>query len=113
MIEKSTVAAALCQRCPKIDPVKIVAILIVLLAACGFVRAQTNDLDLGDMLDSVQQFAQDAGDLHVWVFDGHARTTLTFPKPTPFCRCSTRMRKRSLMPRGCGRGWIISTRRRN
>ena len=38
---------------------KLNAILILLLFACGHVPAQTNDVDVSDMLDAVQQFAQD------------------------------------------------------
>jgi membrane-bound lytic murein transglycosylase D len=33
--------------------------LILLFAACGTACAQTNDLDLGDVMDAVQQFAQE------------------------------------------------------
>ena len=38
---------------------KLAAILISLLIACGRVSAQTNEVDVGDVLDAVQQFAQE------------------------------------------------------
>src|ERR1035437_5950333 len=38
---------------------KLCAAILILIGFCGFASAQTNDVDLGDMLDSVQQFAQD------------------------------------------------------
>jgi membrane-bound lytic murein transglycosylase D len=37
----------------------IVAATLLLFAVCGFAQAQTNDFDLGDLLDSAQQFAQE------------------------------------------------------
>src|ERR1017187_3586011 len=41
-------------------PVKIaVTVVTLLLVVCGRAPAQTNELDLDDMLDSVQQFAQE------------------------------------------------------
>src|ERR1039457_6264228 len=40
-------------------PVKITVAIATLIVLCGLAPAQTNDLDLGDMLDSVQQFAQE------------------------------------------------------
>jgi membrane-bound lytic murein transglycosylase D len=39
--------------------VKITVAIVTLMILCGLAPAQTNDLDLGDMLDSVQQFAQE------------------------------------------------------
>lgn len=47
---------------------KFTVIAILILAVCGGVSAQTNDADMDDVLDSVQQFAQDNLDpdvLHV------------------------------------------------
>ena len=39
--------------------VKNVIVTILLLVTCGLARAQTNDLDLGEVLDAAQQFAQE------------------------------------------------------
>jgi membrane-bound lytic murein transglycosylase D len=39
--------------------VKIAVAIVTLIVLCGLAPAQTNDLDLGDMLDSVEQFAQE------------------------------------------------------
>ena len=38
---------------------KIIAVAVLLLVECGLAPAQTNDADLGDMLDAAQQFAQE------------------------------------------------------
>ena len=38
---------------------RIIAIVFLLLSVCGLTRAQTNDADLGDLYDAVQQFAQE------------------------------------------------------
>ena len=38
---------------------RLAAILISLLLACGRAPAQTNDVDMGDVFDAVQQFAQE------------------------------------------------------
>ena len=38
---------------------KTTVILVLLIVLCGLAPAQTNDLDVGELLDSVQQFAQD------------------------------------------------------
>lgn len=45
-------------RCVK-SSVKITAIFSLLIVAGGLASAQTNDPDVGDMLDAAQQFAQD------------------------------------------------------
>ena len=39
--------------------VKIIVVIATLIILCGLAPAQTNDLDVGAMIDSVQQFAQE------------------------------------------------------